>query len=134
MNADRAVIEHISTEGAPAPKGHYSQAIRHGGLVYVSGQLPLRSDGTHNADARFEAQAQTALDNLFAVLRAADSDPQRLLKVTAYIVGIENWPKFNAIYAAALGDTRPARSVVPVEELHYGCLIEIDAIAAGNFR
>ena len=132
MNAGRAPIERISTQGAPAPRGHYSQAIKHAGLVYVSGQLPLRPDGTHNTDAGFEEQAQSALDNLFAVLRAANSDPQRLLKVTAYIVGIENWPKFNAIYAAALGDMRPARSVVPVKELHYGCLIEIDAIAASN--
>ena len=132
MNAGRAPIERISTERAPAPKGHYSQAIRHGGLVYVSGQLPLRPDGTHEIDASFEEQAKTALDSLFAILRAANSDPQRLLKVMAYIVGVENWPKFNAIYAAALGDTRPARSVVPVKELHYGCLIEIDAIAASN--
>ena len=130
MNARRAPIERISTLGAPAPGGHYSQAIRHGGLIYVSGQLPLRPDGTLEVDAGFEEQARTALDNLVAVLRAANSDPQRLLKVTAYIVGIENWSRFDAIYAAALGEARPARSVVPVKELHYGCLIEIDAIAA----
>ena len=98
----------------------------------MSGQLPLSPDGTHKIDANFEEQAKMALDSLFAILRAANSDPQRLLKVTAYIVGIENWPKFNAIYTAALGDARPARSVVPVPELHYGCLIEIDAIAASN--
>jgi len=132
MDADGAVIESISTKGAPTPKGHYSQAIRPGGLIYVSGQLPLSPDGTHRIDANFEEQAKMALDSLFAILRAANSDPQRLLKVTAYIVGIENWPKFNAIYTAALGDARPARSVVPVPELHYGCLIEIDAIAASN--
>lgn len=130
MNADRASIERISTQDAPASGGHYSQAIRHGDLIYVSGQLPLRPDGTLKPDAGFEEQTQTALGNLFAILRAANGDPQRLLKVTAYIVGIENWPRFDAIYAAMLGEARPARSVVPVEELHYGCLIEIDAIAA----
>jgi len=132
MNAGRAPIERISTERVPVPKGHYSQAIQYDGLIYVSGQLPLRPDGTHEIDASFEEQAKTALDNLFAILRAANSDPQRLLKVTVYIVGIENWPRFDAIYAAALGEARPARSVVPVKELHYGCLIEIDAIAASN--
>ena len=132
MDARQSPIERISTERAPAPGGHYSQAIAHGGLVYVSGQLPLRPDGTRKTDAGFEEQTQTALDNLFVLLHAANSDPQRLLKVTAYIVGIENWPRFDAIYAAVLGDARPARSVVPVEELHYGCLIEIDAIAASN--
>lgn len=132
MNSDRTPIERILTQEAPAPGGHYSQAIRHGGLIYVSGQLPLRPDGTLKPDAGFEEQAQAALDNLFAILRVANSDPQRLLKVTAYIVGVENWPRFDAIYAAALGEARPARSVVPVQELHYGCLIEIDAIAASH--
>lgn len=125
-------IELVATQAAPAPKGHYAQAVRHDGLVYVSGQLPPRLDGMPLPEAGFEAQAQSALDNLFAILRAAGSGPQRLLKVTAYIVGIENWPKFNAIYTAALGEARPARAVVPVPELHYGYLIEIDAIAAAD--
>lgn len=125
-------VEAVATQAAPVPKGHYAQAVRHDGLVYVSGQLPPGSDGMPLPEAGFEAQAQSALDNLFAILHAAGSGPQRLLKVTAYIVGIENWPKFNAIYAAAMGEARPARSVVPVPELHYGYLIEIDAIAASN--
>ena len=60
---------------------------------------------------------------------AAGSSPQQLAKVTAYIVGIANWPRFNAVYAAMLPDACPARSVVPVPELHYGYLVEIDAIA-----
>ena len=56
-------------------------------------------------------------------------DSDRLARVTAYIVGVENWPRFNAVYAARLGDARPARTVVPVPELHYGYLVEIDAVA-----
>ncbi|MBP3982892.1 RidA family protein [Pseudoxanthomonas helianthi] len=134
MAAGRARIESISTGNAPEPKGHYAQAIVHGGLVHVSGQLPLLPDGSHQPEAGFDAQVRTALDNLFAILRAAGSDPGRLLKVTAYIVGVENWPRFNAIYAEAMGEARPARSVVPVPELHYGYLIEIDAVAAGDCR
>ena len=67
---------------------------------------------------------------LLAVALAAGSSVENLLKVTVYIVGIENWPRFNAIYADLLGDVRPARSVVPVPHLHYGYLVEIDAIAA----
>jgi enamine deaminase RidA (YjgF/YER057c/UK114 family) len=99
-------------------------------MAYVSGQLPVRPDGTHAPEATFEDQAHQALDNLLAVVKAAGSAPQRLVRVTAYIVGVENWPRFNAIYAARLGDIRPARTVVPVPELHYGYLVEIDAVAA----
>lgn len=120
----------IAVPGAPPPAGHYSPAIVHGGLVYVSGQLGLRPDGGPAADQPFQDQARQALRNLLAVLAAAGASPDRLLKVTAYIVGVENWPAFNAVYAEVMGETRPARSVVPVPELHYGCLVEIDAIAA----
>lgn len=132
MESEHSGIE--PSASAAEPKGHYAPAIKHGGLIYVSGQLPVRSDGTHQPEASFETQTQTALDNLFATLHAFNSDARRLLKVTAYIVGIENWPRFNAVYAAAMGDALPARSVVPVPELHHGYLIEIDAIAASHSR
>jgi reactive intermediate/imine deaminase len=112
------------------PAGHYSPAVVHGGLVYMSGQLAVRPDGGHTADQPFEDQVRQALANLLAVLSAAGASADRLLKVTAYIVGVENWPAFNGVYAEVMGEARPARSVVPVPELHYGCLIEIDAIAA----
>ncbi len=65
---------------------------------------------------------------MLAILRAAGGDPAQLVRVTAYIVGIENWPRFNAVYAQMLGDAKPARTVVPVPELHHGYLVEVDAI------
>ncbi|MDI5984237.1 RidA family protein [Halomonas sp. M4R5S39] len=120
----------VLTDRAPAPAGHYVQATVCGGMVHVSGQLPVRADGTQAPAAPFGDQARQALDNLLAVIRAAGSSPERLLKVTAYIVGVENWPQFNSVYAEALGDIKPARAVVPVPELHYGYLVEIDAVAA----
>ncbi|HTT09258.1 MAG TPA: RidA family protein [Burkholderiaceae bacterium] len=119
----------ILTDGAPAPVGHYSQAIVSRGHVFISGQLPIRPDGRPLADDGFEAQARQAIQNMLAVLRAAGSTPQHLVKVTAYIVGVANWPRFNAIYASMLPDARPARTVVPVPELHYGYQVEVDAIA-----
>lgn len=124
----------IAAPGARPPAGHYSPAMIHGGLIYISGQLGARPDRGHTADQPFEVQARQALANLFAVLAAAGAAPDRLLKVTAYIVGVENWPAFNAIYADAMGEARPARSVVPVPELHFGYLVEIDAIAAAPAR
>lgn len=119
----------VVVPGAPAPGGHYSAAVVHGGLIYVSGQLGVRPDGSHTAGQTFDEQVRQTLDNLLAVLAAAGASSAHLVKVTAYLVGVENWPRFNAIYAEVMGDARPARSVVPVPELHYGYLVEIDAIA-----
>ncbi len=123
-------IETIVTGDAPTPAGHYSQATAFGGLLFVAGQLPVLPDGSHQADAPFEAQARQALANLIAIVRAGGSAPERVLKVNVYIVGIEHWPAFNAAYAEAFGNARPARAVVPVPELHHGYLVEVDAIAA----
>ena len=131
-NPASAVPSPVATTNAPAPGGHYSQAICHGGLVYVSGQLPVAPDGTHRPGADFADQARLAIQNMHAVVDAAASSSDRLLKVTVYIVGIDNWPRFNTVYAELLGDACPARSVVPVPQLHYGYLVEIDAIAASN--
>ena len=128
MNTDH-LVSRILTDRAPKPAGHYAQAVVAGAHVFVSGQLPVRPDGLPLDDDGFEAQARQAIQNMLEILRAAGSSPQQLLKVTAYIVGIANWPRFNAVYASMLPDACPARSVVPVPELHYGYLVEIDAIA-----
>jgi len=119
----------VSTDKAPTPAGHYSQAILAGRHLYISGQLPIRADRQPLSDTSFEAQAAQAIRNMLAVLAAAGGAPDRLARVTVYIVGIENWPRFNAVYASIIPDTRPARTVVPVPELHHGFLVEIDAIA-----
>ncbi|WP_158808786.1 RidA family protein [Beijerinckia sp. L45] len=122
-------IEAIATAAAPTPAGHYAQAVAWGDLVFVSGQLPVRADGTLGADQPFESQVRQTLANVLAILEAAGSGPDGVLKVTAYIVGVENWPAFNAIYAEVFGAARPARAVVPVPSLHHGYLIEIEATA-----
>ena len=123
-------IDRISTQNAPKPAGHYSQGVEFGDLIFVSGQLPVSLEGKALADRSFEEQVRVALGNLLAIVKAGGSGPDRVLKVTAFLVGVENWPAFNRIYAELFGDARPARSVVPVPSLHHGCLIEIEAIAA----
>jgi reactive intermediate/imine deaminase len=127
-------LDRISTTQAPTPAGHYAQAAAFADLVFVSGQIPVSPDGTHHQQDDFETQARQALANVLAILTAAGSAPVDVLKVTAYIVGVENWPLFNRIYAETFGDARPARSVVPVPELHYGYLIELEAIAKRKRR
>ncbi len=120
----------ISTGAAPVARGHYSQAIVHGGLVYVAGQLPIvASDPQRRLDG-FEEQAAQVIDNVIAIVEAAGSAADRILKATVYITDVSCWPAFNAVYARKLGDHRPARTVVPVAQLHYGYLVEMDAVAA----
>ena len=123
-------IETIVTDAAPTPAGHYAQATASGDLLFVAGQLPVRPDGTHLADAPFEEQARQVLANLLAIVRAGGSGPERVLKVNVYIAGIEHWPAFNRVYAELFGEAKPARAVVPVPDLHHGYLVEVDAIAA----
>ena len=122
-------VERLVPDGLARPGGHYSHAVRSGDLVFTAGQLGVRSDGSHTADLPFEDQVRQAITNMFAALRAGRADAANILKVTAYIVGVENWPRFNAIYGEMMGEARPARTVVPVPELHHGYLIEIDAVA-----
>jgi enamine deaminase RidA (YjgF/YER057c/UK114 family) len=105
------------------------QATEAAGVVFVSGQLAARADGGSLADQPFEIQARQALANIIAIVEGAGLGRDRIAKVTAYLVGVEHWPAFNAIYAEVLGDYRPARAVVPVPALHHGYLIELEAIA-----
>lgn len=119
----------VETHDAPHPAGHYAQAVSYGDLVFVSGQLPVSLDGHRLIGARFEAQAEQAFTNLLHILSAAGSGPGDVLKLSAYIVGTANWPIFNQVCARRFGTARPARVVVPVPELHYGYLVEVDAIA-----
>lgn len=115
--------------GMAAPRGHYSHATRGGGLVFVSGQLPVAPDGAVLNDAAFDVQAKQVLSNVEAALRGAGSAIDRLLQVRVYIVDIALWPAFNEIYAKWAGDARPARAVVPVPVLHHGCALEVEAVA-----
>jgi len=122
-------METILTENAPAPRGHYSQAVVHARLVYVSGTLPLDPASGQPVTGEIEAQAGRALENLQAILEAAGSGLDCVLKVTVYVSDVTLWARVNAVYARYFGEHKPARTVAPVNALHYGCLVEIDAIA-----
>ncbi len=122
-------IGRIATADAPQPAGHYVQATAWQGLIFVSGQLATRPDGTRLTDAAFEDQARLALANMLAIARAGGAGPADFLKVTVYIVGIAHWASFNAIFAELFGEARPARAIVPVPELHHGLLIEVEGVA-----
>ena len=122
----------IQIHGTAPGHAHYVPALGHAGLVFCSGQLPRLPDGTHTAERSFEEQVRLALDNLDRVLTLAGTSRDRVLHVTAFLVGIEHWEAFNPIYADFFGDWRPTRTVVPVPALHFGYLVEIEAIAAAG--
>ena len=125
-------IKSVKTEDAPAPGGHYSQAVVHNGLAFVSGQLSIDPHTGEKKLGSIEEQTEQALKNVAAILKAANSDLSRVLKMTVYVADINLWGAVNTVYARFMGDHRPARAVIPTGELHYGFLVEIEAIAATN--
>lgn len=123
-------MKSIHTSDAPRPAGHYSQAIEHDGLVYVSGQLPIGPDGDPLGDAPVAEQTRAVLANVGAILEAAGSGFDRVLQMTIYVSDAGHWPAVNEAYAEVLGEHRPARAVIPVADLHHGVALEVQAIAA----
>ena len=120
----------ISTPDAPPPAGHYSQAVVYGDTVYVSGQLAVNLATGEKGVGSIEEQTRLALLNIEQILLSAGSDLNHVIKTTAYVSDVELWGGVNQAYAEVFGDHRPARAVVPSRDLHYGCLVEIEAIAA----
>lgn len=120
----------VLTDKAPVPGGHYSQAIIHNGVVYVAGQIPIDPSTGEKKLGPIEEQTEQVLKNLEAILIAAGSSLDLVLKVTVYVSDMEFWPAVNKVYAEFFGASKPARAIVPVKDLHYGFKMEIDAIAA----
>ncbi len=122
-------MREISTSNAPKPAGHYSQAIVHNNLVYVSGQLPVDPETGEKKVGPIEEQTEQVLKNLTGILKAAGCGTDQVIKTTVYISDMELWGRVNAVYSKFFGEHRPARAVVPTRNLHFGFQIEIEAIA-----
>jgi len=125
----RPSLEAVTAKDAAPPGGAYSQAIRNGGEVFVSGILPVLPDGTKLNRSSFDEQVKAVLANLGAILAAASSSPQKLVSVRVYITDIADWGTFNKHYIDFVGDHRPARAVVPVPCLHHDFELEVEAVA-----
>lgn len=128
MSASGQTIQSVESAEAPAPGGHYSQAIVANGFVFVSGQLPIKPGGGHEIPQGIEAQTRQALANVAAILRAAHSSLEQVVSVTVYVTDIANWPAVNKTYSEVFGNHRPARVVAVSPQLHFGSLVEIQAI------
>jgi reactive intermediate/imine deaminase len=117
----------ISTTEAPAAIGPYSQAVRAGDTVYLSGQIPLDPKSMQIVEG-FESQVKRVFENLRAVCRAAGGDFDRVVRLTIYLVDLAQFPKVNELMATYFREPFPARVTVGVSSLPRGSLVEIDAV------
>ncbi len=121
--------EAISTDAAPAAAGPYSQAIRAGGFVFTAGQIGTDPATGELAGDDVQDQAAQVLANLRAVLEAAGSGMDRIVKTTVYLADIADWPAVNEVYAREVPEPFPARSAFAVRDLPKGARVEIEAVA-----
>lgn len=110
-------------------KGHYSPGIVSNGMLYVSGQLSIDPDTRLLPEGGIEAHARQALANLDRVLREAGLGRDSVVLCRVYIADMDGWDIINAVYAEFFGTHKPARVIVPTGSLHFGCLVEIEAMA-----
>ncbi len=123
--------EVIRTEGAPAPfqGAPYSQAIKANGFVFVAGQVGIRPDNPQPVSDSIQEQTEQTLTNLRAILEAAGSGMDKLVKTTVFLTNLDDFGGMNEVYAKHVGDRPPARSTFEVSKLPPGLLVEIEAIA-----
>ncbi len=121
--------EIIETEGAPQPIGPYSQAVRAQGFLFVSGQIPIDPSTGSPVLGDIAVQTRQVMANLAAILTAAGSGLDKVIKTTVFLADIDDFPRFNQVYAEFLGNSKPARATVEVSRLPKEVLLQVDAIA-----
>lgn len=121
--------EIISTEHAPAAIGPYSQAVRANGFVFLSGQIPLDPVSGSMVEGDIEAQTRQVMKNLEAVLAAAGTSFDKVVRATIYLTDLADFAKVNAIYGERFPNAPPARATVQVAALPRGSKVEIDLVA-----
>jgi 2-iminobutanoate/2-iminopropanoate deaminase len=120
----------VSTDSAPKAIGPYSQAVKHNGIVYLSGQIPLDPNTGQLLEGDIAAQTERVLENLRAVLEASGSSLDRVLKTTVFLKDMGDFPRMNEVYARYFPSEAPARSTVQAARLPRDVQVEIDCIAA----
>jgi len=123
---NRAIVH---TDNAPKAIGPYAQAIKVGNFVYTAGQIPVDPKTGNFVEGGIAAQTRQVLENLKAVLAAAGSSLDQVVKATVFLKNIADFAAMNEVYAEFLGNATPARSTVAVAELPRGALVEIDLVA-----
>ena len=124
--------DRIQTDNAPKAIGPYSQAIKANGLVYASGQIPLDPKSMQIVEGGIGEQTERVMNNLKAVLAAAGSSFDRVVKTTVFLIDMNDFAEMNNVYGRFFGDVPPARSTVEVSQLPRGVRVEIDVIALAD--
>jgi 2-iminobutanoate/2-iminopropanoate deaminase len=125
----KMIRETVQTDNAPKAIGPYAQAIKANGLIYTAGQIPIDPKTGNFVEGGITAQTRQVLENLNAVLEAAGSSLDRVIKTTVFLKNMAEFAAMNEVYGEYLGAVKPARSAVAVAELPRGALIEIDLVA-----
>jgi 2-iminobutanoate/2-iminopropanoate deaminase len=120
----------IHTPNGPAPAGHYSQAVVYGGVVYVAGMLGMDPKNPDADIGDATQQTRQALANVETVLKEAGSGLHRAIRMTIYVSDIKMWGDVNEVFADVMGDHKPARAIVPVQNFKGDCVVEVVATAA----
>ncbi|MDQ6977870.1 MAG: Rid family detoxifying hydrolase [Ghiorsea sp.] len=123
-------LQAVHTNQAPKAVGAYSQAIQHQGMLYTSGQIGLDPQSGNMVADDVSSQAKQVVANLSAVIEAAGGQLNQIIKVTIFLENMDDFPAVNQIYAAWLGEHRPARSTVAVAALPLAAKVEMDCIVA----
>jgi len=122
-------MEPIFTPDAVTPHGHYSQAMKAGPFLFVSGILGNNAHHPPDEAPAVEAQARLCLEQIGAIVAAAGGGPASIAKMSIFVTGLDLWPRINQVYADFFGEHRPARIVVPCGAMRFGSDVEMDAIA-----
>ncbi len=121
-------MEAVHTPHAPQAIGPYSQAVRAGGFLFVSGQIPLTPEGSL-VEGDIRAQTKRVMENLRAILEAAGSGLHRVVQTTCFLADMEDFPAFNEVYAQYFAPPYPARATVAVKALPRGVRVEVACVA-----
>jgi 2-iminobutanoate/2-iminopropanoate deaminase len=122
--------KHFISADAPKPIGPYSQGVAAGGLMFLSGQIPLDPRTNELVEGGIEAQTEQVLKNLLAILKEAKMGAEHVVKTTVFLADLADFAKMNEVYAKYLGKQPPARSTIQAAALPRGVKVEIDVIAA----
>ena len=122
-------MEKILLKTAGENKGHYSPGVISKGMLYISGQLSIDLDTRIVPEPDIDAHMALALHNVERVLQAAGLTRDSVVQCRIYVTDIRFWDRVNEVYRQFFGEHKPARIVVPVPALHFGCLVEIEAVA-----
>lgn len=125
-------MEKITTKYSVRDGGHYTPAIQHNGVIYISGQLSINPETGKLPEGGVKQEARQALENLNMVLKAAGAEKEDVIHCRVYIPDVKYWSEFNEVYSEFFGGHKPARVVVPSNNLYGGCKVEIEAVAAAK--